>query len=527
MKRTVVAAAAVVAASALALWAFAQDAPKPEPTRIELAECGTYKDSDCLYVMTKDVVAKGTGFRFEGKNYVVDLGGHTLTFNTEPWKDPNEKEYWLNKVVFGVMLRGENGELRNGTILQGAGHDVDARCIFAGVKKGRIHDTTTVITGGDRGKNIFSQWAGSDIEVDHNYLVNGASAENGWYAALTLFEVGDGWDVHHNTIVGGHQGVLVSGLKPKEGVHVHHNYISNKRTLSQKVPEGIYIRAGGMEIDHNEIVTVDGRGLEPTGKDNYWHDNIVDVRYMSQAAGGFYPENRCYGYWERDCSGNRIVNNLFFVNNEVVGDDTSNTVGVVITTSNATLRAKNTTITGNRFVIRHNDKARPAWGFELTRVEGDGIVIKDNWVWAATSGVNVDEASKGAVIEGNTFVKSGDAWQLATPADGEGVKNCTFKDNKVVAPPADKVAPAAPTGLVITRRFNGYELHWDANKEDDVLGYYVWRDGKRVEDRLKCGRFYVDVAADPKGTYSYEISASDLSGNEGPKSAPVSTATAK
>ena len=38
--------------------------------------------------MTKDVTAKGCGFTFEGSNYVVDLNGHTLSFNAEPYEPP-------------------------------------------------------------------------------------------------------------------------------------------------------------------------------------------------------------------------------------------------------------------------------------------------------------------------------------------------------------------------------------------------------------------------------------------------------
>ena len=530
MSRIVLVGALIVAVSACALWVFAQDVPpKAEPKRIELTEPGVYKDSDCLYVLTKDLVAKGAGFRFEGKNYVVDLGGHTLTFNTEPWTDPNEK-YWLYKIVYGVMMLGENGELKNGTIVQGAGRDKDARCVYVGVKGGRIHDTTTVITGGNMGRNFFAQWGGFNIELDHNYIVNSASAEDGWYGAITLSEAGDTWDIHHNTILGGHQGILVGGRRAKENVHVHHNYITHKRTPGQKVPEAIYIRASGCEIDHNEVVTVDGRGLEPTGENNDWHHNVVDIRYVMKARGGFYPENRCYGYWARNPNGNRITENLFVVNNEVIGDDTSGCIGVLLTTDPGRAEPlKNCTVTGNRFIIHHKDKTRPSWGLSLNHV-GDEVVVKDNWIWADTGAVEVDDRAKGAVIEGNTFVKANDKWQDKAAAwenKGDGLKNCTFKDNKIVPPPQDKVAPAAPTGLAVTRRFNAYELHWDANKEPDVLGYYVYRDGKRVEDRMKCGRFYVDTSMDPKNACVYAISAVDLSGNEGPKGAAVSTATAK
>jgi len=511
----------------------------PAPRRIELTEPGEYGESDCLYVMGKDVTAKGNGFAFTGKNIVVDLGGHTLTFNTEPYRPTfKDGESPLKKYMFtppyGVLLARSavRAELKNGRIVQGKGQDKNARCVFVRANNANIHHTTTVISGGDMGRNFFSMWGPSDLKLHHNYIVNHGVGESGWYGAVSLTGTGTGNDIHHNTIVGGHQGILITSQRGKINAHVHHNYIQHRRTRGAKAPQGIYIRANGCEIDHNEIATVDGRGLEPTGGDNHWHHNIVDVRYTSKAKGGFYPENRCYGYWARDkgTNGNRIEHNLFVVNNEVMGDGTSNTIGLLICTSpNAPNPVKSHTVIGNRIIVRHNDKSRPAWGLRLT-FAGEDVVIRDNWIWADTTGVLYDGSTSGARVEGNTFVRAGAKWNMGVHWDRPGDERegrCVFKDNKIIDPPADKDAPVAPKGLKITRRINGYELHWDANAEDDVLGYYVYRDGKRVEDRMKCGRFYVDLAADPKGTFAYAVSAVDLAGNEGPKCPPVTSAPAK
>ena len=489
--------------------------------RIELTGPGEYGESNCLYVMTKDVTAKGNGFTFDGKNVVIDLGGHTLTFNTEPYKTDAGTKYMFRS-PFGILLKGENVELKNGSILQGTGHNSQAKCVFVRGKKCNIHHTTTVISGGDQGRNFYSVWGTDGIRLHHNYIVNHGVAESNWYGAVSFTETGVNHDIHHNTIVGGHQGILISGQRERQNAHVHHNYIQHKRTRGAKAPQGIYIRASGCEIDHNEIVSIDGRGIMPVGRNNHWHDNIVDVRYTSKAEGGFYPENRCYGYWSRgDSSGSRIINNLFVVNNEVVGDRTSNTIGILLFREGALLR--NCTITGNRLLIRHNDKSRPSRGLWVGNVE-DSVLIKDNYIWADTAGLLIDSRARGARIEGNTFVRANNKWEMKT---GAGAANCVFKGNKIIPPPDDKEPPAAPTGLRIIRRFNGYELHWKPNAEDDVLGYYVHRDGKRVEDRMKCGRFYVDLSADPKGKFEYAVSAVDLAGNEGPKCPPVSTAPAK
>ncbi len=501
--------------------------------RIEVTEPGEYSGTNCMFFMTKDTTSEGTGFTFDGKNYVVDLGWHTLTFNTRPYEpvfpvDISAGARLMFTPPWGVLLKGENVELRNGTVVQGPGQDSQARCVFVRATKVNIHDTTTVISGGDRGRNFYAKWAGAKVELHHNYLVNRAHAERGWYGAITLFEAGTDWDVHHNTICGGHQGILVGGRRDSEGVRVHHNWISHRRTRGQKVPQGIYIRASGCEIDHNEIVTVDGRGLEPTGENNHWHDNIVDIRYTSKASGGFYPENRCYGYWARNPNGN-VVDNLFVVNNEVVGDRSSNAVGVLLVTDpGRDVPLRNCTVSGNRLFISHHDKQCPAWGIMLGHV-GDQVVVRNNSIWAKTSGVMVRDSAKGAVVENNTFYRTGDQWEMVSVwggGTGAGVRNCTFKNNRTVDLEKDQAPPTAPRGLSVIRRINGYELHWEPNSEEDVLGYYVYRDGQRVEDRRKCGRFYIDTEAAPTEAHAYSVSAVDISGNEGPKCEPVSTRNA-
>ncbi|KPL00219.1 MAG: hypothetical protein AMK75_05695 [Planctomycetes bacterium SM23_65] len=521
MKRLVAAGIAGVAVFVCSA-APAQDAPKPERKRIELTEPGLYTESDCTYVMTRDVTTKGNGFAFTGKNIVVDLGGHTLTFNTEPYRpkfEPgdNALKKYLFTPPFGVCFKrgAENAELRNGRIIQGAGKDKNAKCVFVRAKNPHIHHTTTVISGGDMGRNFFSLWGPDGVRLHHNYIVNHGVGESGWYGAVSFNEVGVNCDIHHNTVVGGHQGILLSSRREKPNAHIHHNYIQHKRTRGAKAPQGIYVRASGCEIDHNEIVTIDGRGLEPTGGDNHWHHNIVDVRYTSTAKGGFYPENRCYGLWARDkgCNGNRITDNLFVVHNEVMGDDTSNAIGLLLCTSPGNPpQLNNVTVSGNRIFVWHDDKRRPAWGLSL-RNTGDQVVIRDNFIWAQTAGIEIDDRTRGSRIEGNTFVKTNDKWLekvAAYRAKGTGLKSCVFRDNKVIEPPQTPGLPAPPTGLNIVRRINGFELHWSANPHPDVLGYVVYRDGKRVEDRLKCGRFYVDVLdpADMDRIYRYSVSAS-------------------
>ena len=498
-----------------------------ERRRIDLTEPGVYKDSDCIYVMTKDVTAPGCGFTIEGNNCVVDLGGHTLTFNAQAYQPPAGTRYdYLPP--WGILLKGSDIELKNGTIAQGKGGNKRVRGIFAKGKNYDIHNLTLTLESGWLGSAVFAKWGGVNVKLHHNYIV---CADDILAKGIILAEAGANWDIHHNTIVGGHTGISVgqsiTGRRADKNydVEVHDNYISHRRTRQQKTPQGIIVHGNGMNVHHNEIVSIDGRGLKPIGHGNRMHDNVIDVRYTRKAEGGFYPENRCYGLWarDRDSGRNIIENNLFVVNNEIVGDESSSSIGILLCTSPGGIpKLESANVTGNRFIVRHADKSRPALGVSLQNTGGE-VIIKDNFFWSGTAGVYVDGRTEGSQIANNTFVRPDEKWQLKT---GPGVDRCVFKDNKVVPPPDDKVPPVAPTGLKITKRFNGFELHWDANAEDDILGYYVYRDGVRVEDRLKGGRFHVDTSADPRGGGTYAISAVDLAGNEGPKGPTVPTDSA-
>ena len=92
--------------------------------------------------------------------------------------------------------------------------------------------------GGDIRSNIWAKWAGTNVELDHNYIVNTGVAENS-SAGIALSEAGENWDIHHNTVLGAHHGINVGGRRENENLHIHHNTISNQRIQGQKSPQAI------------------------------------------------------------------------------------------------------------------------------------------------------------------------------------------------------------------------------------------------------------------------------------------------
>lgn len=88
--------------------------------------------------------------------------------------------------------------------------------------------------------------------------------------------------------------------------------------------------------------------------------------------------------------------------------------------------------------------------------------------------------------------------------------------------PADQFAPAAPTGLTAIPAIRSMELVWQRNTEKDLASYSVYRNGEKLATGLTAPA-YSDATVTAGGTYQYQISASDMAGNESAKSAAVTS----
>ncbi len=90
--------------------------------------------------------------------------------------------------------------------------------------------------------------------------------------------------------------------------------------------------------------------------------------------------------------------------------------------------------------------------------------------------------------------------------------------------PIDNVAPSKVTGLNVTAvSSTQINLYWEPNKESDLAYYKIYRNGvllTQVNDNN-----YNDTDLTPNTQYTYEISAVDTSGNEGPRSDPSEATT--
>ncbi|KAF0245555.1 MAG: hypothetical protein FD180_1526 [Planctomycetota bacterium] len=126
-----------------------------------------------------------------------------------------------------------------------------------------------------------------------------------------------------------------------------------------------------------------------------------------------------------------------------------------------------------------------------------------------------------------TGLTNGVAYEFAVSAvDTE--PNSSALSLPVTATPVDSESPATPTGLVATGGNESVTLVWDANAETDLKQYNVYRFDEGTSTYVKIASVlagtltYLDGGLTNGTTYSYKLSAEDLSLNESALSAAVS-----
>jgi len=92
----------------------------------------------------------------------------------------------------------------------------------------------------------------------------------------------------------------------------------------------------------------------------------------------------------------------------------------------------------------------------------------------------------------------------------------------------DTTAPSAPTGLVAVGGSGSVDLLWNANSENDLAGYHVYRATNaggpygRVDSQLVTTSSFTDTTVTGGTTYYYVVTAVDTSSNESMTSAEAS-----
>jgi len=517
--------------------------PKPPEGAVLIDTPATLDKENAVYFLTKDVTADGTAFTIVEDNVTLDLGGRTVVYNAKPSETPvhavvTKKGKHKRRLGAGVY----HITVQRGAILQGKGatkgsHALDLGgqfCIGYYVQnlEIRVHGVECRGISGSLNRSV----------VCGNYVESHATTDRidgGGCDAMRFSASLGGLAVITNTIVGGHRGITLGSIATYDGTYleklgghrmttVHHNLIQHRRLeKGNKAPYGIAtFRAHGVQINHNQIVSDNGRGIildsNSTGIEVF--NNLIDVQYSSTVSKGAYIENRVYGIRDRYGSGkNQITDNRIFVTNGVKGY----IAGIYIGSDKKDPKMDGIEVMEN---IIHAHGGSGAWlgpgstGIVLDWV--DNIKVEKNAITSDCCAIINRHAEDGVTINANRLLRARGAEEW-TGILNENKLTFAGKNTEADAP-IDTEPPFEPEGLRIAKCLGAYILQWRPNTEDDDLrGYIVYRDGQELPISPRGGTFYIDLGLREGRHAKYALKAVDLSGNRSKRSANVSTKTAQ
>ena len=226
------------------------------------------------YLLTGDIAAPGTAIEIASAGVVLDLDGHTVTFDTQKGKQ-----------AAGIAISAQgSAAVLNGVVVQG-----DASADYSAAVESRWRPFAREIAGitarvhrpNGYPIKLFGRAVG--CEVHHNLLVSRVTEiQSRHYPGNDLLRVDLGkaageekpCRVHDNILTGGcHRGISVSGTSP--AAQVYHNDIRHHALYVNGY--AVNLHAPGMAVYGNRISST-GRGMHLTRPDLDVHDNWLDIR---------------------------------------------------------------------------------------------------------------------------------------------------------------------------------------------------------------------------------------------------------
>lgn len=476
---------------------------------------GQWNEGSAKYIVTKDIIAPSSGLFFGGRwntsanNIIVDLRGHTITFGAT---ESSGEQFGIFSAISSNVL------IKNGIIVQGTGNAPDV----VGIRLGSNSelDNVTVVVNSNGSRAVVAN--GSNGLLHDCFIVNTSVLPSTNSTLALLLDRSTQWDVYRNTIIGGHSGITASpsGNTPYSSAHsIHHNLIfGTKRIQGFKSPHGIVLYAASDNaVFENSIITKDARGINvQMGSDgNMIYNNLVDARYTTTALPDIpgYPENNVYAYWQRHGARNSLHHNRLIASNFTT-EVTAATECVVIGngTSGTELLGENHIDNNTLWSFPSEAAILYSSGIAISK-GGPLVTVKNNDIYSRTQAVDIEDTlTEGVVIQDNMLFEFQPNWNAMS---GSRLSYCAISGNQTVTLTAHNTIPNAPSNLQDRQRYNAVELSWTPNTESFVRGYYVYRNGEKLETWIAGGAYFVDLSPlDPSMPSQYYVTAVSFDGKE-------------
>jgi len=239
------------------------------------------------YLLTEDIDADGTGIEVKADNVVLDLGGHTLTYNNTVQTDPTgpRGDFWdfMEFACMGIRVYNRtNVDVVNGTIKQGPGNNGAENCgmgyspFFVYSSDGDVAGLTVEYTG-RQVTGIDTKWSGVN-DIHHNVVLDRGGRVYNRHSPL--HGIDSAKYVHHNLL----KRVRHCGISGGSNVDVYSNemYIDSCDTNSFGVN---FYASTNSECNDNKIFGTGylaiGVGTVSSGvADIDVHDNFMHLEEM-------------------------------------------------------------------------------------------------------------------------------------------------------------------------------------------------------------------------------------------------------
>lgn len=476
------------------------------PTSFKASQANT------KYVLQGDIKAEGTAIEVKAKYVIIDLNGHTITYNQiVPGEGVTVGAYNLSYV-----------SVRNGSIIQGA-------AMSEGDQYGRGNNPV-----GTRNTAMAANFSVNNMHIANLYVRYGGrdvggiicAGNNGLYEQNTIEDtyefgtlknrhqgsealtgsksiLGTGYVYRHNSIINSrHRGITTGNNAEAYGNHVGIRSIATNAG-------GFYAYAGKNIVIHDN--TVIGRGEHPLGvmagggdgAENYEvYNNYFDMQITALGAeyGASYANDPSKTYRGNAAAGFRVSwggDNLHVYNNEIkiVTNDryvgTYSPTGAVAYIDGGGKGLFLSAEAGESSVYEYNTISVTGtgiytYGIAASGIRSDGVFVLNNTVTSNLHNIVIGDdysvCNDYPLFQGNTLIKSGNDPDYKTIANTYNTTDrnaqARFVDNIYLDGASENSISLLPEGSGLT------DVYFGTEEDGEYLYSYRLHDGKNTSTTL-------------------------------------------
>jgi len=257
--------------------------------QVYIDSCGLLDQPNTEYILTQDVEYDGTCFVIKGDGIILNLNGHTATFGEggsewshgilcHPSYAGGRPSTWAGGGDNIIVKNGQVVQKNINTRLPDRSSGTGSHAIYFRSNDNVEFYNLTITSNAINDATILRLRSVTDAHI-HDVTINNNVQEilDRHYPGQSSIWIEGGignYEINNVVINGGpHRGMVFTG--DFDTCNVHDNTISHNQKYVNGYAFGI--AGSGIEVHHNTVVPIEGRGMHITGHDNIIHHNYLDL----------------------------------------------------------------------------------------------------------------------------------------------------------------------------------------------------------------------------------------------------------